>query len=73
MKHDVDDERSAGLSGALLDTNHPWISNKSIPLRHPLLHLSVPKSILFSITPPAPLRLSLSPLSHPLSLCSLFH
>ena len=28
---------------SLLDTNHRWISNKSILLRHPLLYLSVPQ------------------------------
>ena len=59
--------------GPLLDIDHWWISDKSILLYHPLLHLSVPKSIPISITSLTPLRRSLSPLSHPSSLCSLFH
>ena len=57
----------------LLDTNHWCISNKSVPLHHPLLYLPSPKSIPISITSPTLLHSSLFPLSHPLSLCSLFH
>ena len=57
----------------MLDTDHQWISDKSVPLCHPLLYLLSPKSIPISITSLTPLHSSLSPLSHPSSLCSLFH
>ena len=64
---------SAFNEGVLLDTNHRWISNKSVSLHHPPLYLPSPKSIPISVTSPTPLRSSLSPLFHPLSLHSLFH
>ena len=63
-----------GTAGrGLLDIDHRWISDKSIPLHHPPLYLPSPKSIPISATSLTPLHLSLSPLSHPSSLCSLFH
>ena len=57
----------------VLDTDHRWISNKSVPLHHPPLYLPFPKSVPISITSPTLLHSSLFPLSHSLSLCSLFH
>ena len=57
----------------LLDIDHRWISNKSVPLCHPLLHFFHPKVRSISITSLTPLCSSLSPLSHPSSLWSLFH
>ena len=58
---------------SLLDIDHRWISNKSIPLHHPPLHLFCPKAHPISVTSLTPLHSSLFPLSHPLSLCPLFH
>ena len=57
----------------VLDIDHWWISNKSILLCHPPPHLFHPKAHSISITSLTPLCSSLSPLPHPLSLCSLFH
>ena len=63
--------KRAGMK--VLDTDHRWISDKSIPLCHPPLYLPFPKSVPISVTSLTLLRSSLFPLSHPLSLCSLFH
>ena len=57
----------------MLDTDHRCISDKSVLLCHPPLYLPSPKSIPIPVTSPTLLHSSLSPLSHPLSLCSLFH
>ena len=57
----------------MLDTDQRLISNKSVLLHHPPLYPPFPKSIPISVTSPTLLCLSLFPLSHPLSLCSLFH
>ena len=57
----------------LLDIDHQWISDKSIPPCHPPLHPFHPKVHSISVTSLTTLCLSLVPLSHPLSLCSLFH
>ena len=57
----------------LLDIDHRWISDKSIPLHLPPLYLFRSQVHPISITSPTPLHSSLFPLSHPLSLCSLFH
>ena len=59
--------------GRLLDIDHQWISNKSVPLHHPPLHLFRPKVCSIPITSLTPLHSSLSPLPHPSYLCSLFH
>ena len=61
------------LDPDMLDTDHQWISNKSVPPHHPPIYLPFPKSLPISVTSPTLLRSSLFPLSHPLSLCSLFH
>ena len=55
----------------LLDTDHRWISDKSVLLRHPPLYLLSPKSIPISVTSPTPLHSSLSPLFtlHPYIPC----
>ena len=64
---------TAHSSAYVLDTDHQWISDKSIPLHHPPPYLPSPKSVPISITSPTLLCSSLFPLFHPSSLCSLFH
>ena len=61
------------ISGKMLDTNHRLISDKVHPAPPSSAIPSVPRVHSYSITSPTLLRLSLFPLSHPLSLCSLFH
>ena len=58
---------------ALLDIDHWWISNKSIPLHVPPLYPFCPQVRSISVMSLTPLHSSLFPLFHPSSLHFLFH
>ena len=46
----------------MLDTDHQWITNKSVPLCHPPLYLPSQKSIPISVTSLTLVRVSIFPI-----------